>query len=290
MPKAWKQDFAQRWEKLEPDMADWLSELEDKREKDVLSGVEKYRTEAEKAKTLNQYAEGLKEVLTPYEQTLVTQYGSVQNGLKTLFNLSGFAARDPMGFIQYIAQSRGLNLSGLAQANPQMQHVPQGLPDPTQQLLQSALQPWVQKVTGLEQQVQQFTQAQSRALEAQSLKAVNDFLAEKDGENLKFALDEGEMEDFGKRIAFIRGNHADWDDRRVLESAHAEVSRLRPDYIEKEFEKREKERKAREQAELQAKKQAAVSVKGAPSTSPASQVNPADRRAVIERAMSDLQR
>ena len=114
------------------------------------------------------------------------------------------------------------------------------------------------------------------------MQAVNVFFAEKDERgNLKYQLDDAALDEFSQRVSFIRSTHNDWDDRRVLESAYKEVTRLNDDYVEREIARRDTERKEREAKELAAKKAAAVSVKGAPATSPAEPIDPRNRRAVI---------
>lgn len=292
MPKAWKQDYAPKWDALPPDIADFLAEQESARERQVMEGVEKYRG-------LSQYAEGLRDVIAPHEQILTQQYGSVAAGVKQLFAISNAAAQNPLEFIQWFAQQRGIDLASLA---PQAQGQPQpgGQPDPNaapqgqpdlNRLIQQAVQPVMQKMMAIDRQQQQFTEGQRQAAQAQSVQAVNTFFSEKDEQgNLKYQLDEGAMDDFSKRVQFLRSNHADWDDRKVLEAAHKEVTRLQDDYVEREVARREKDRKEREARELAAKKAAAVSVKGAPATSPAASIDPRNRRAVIEGAMGDLQR
>lgn len=293
MPKAWKQDYAPKWDALPADIADFLHDQEAARERQVMEGVEKYRG-------LTQYAEGLKEVIAPHEHALTQQYGSVAAGVKQLFDISHAAAQNPEGFIRWFAEQRGINLATFAPQAPQAQQpgvqpdqnnpAPQGQPDLTP-FVQAALQPHLQEIAGLKRTVQQIAAERQQAAQAQSVQAVNGFFSEKDEQgNLKYQLDDGAMDDFSKRVQFHRSNHQDWDDRRVLEAAYKEVTRLNDDYIEKEMVRREKERKEREARELAAKKAAAVSVKGAPATSPAAAIDPRNRRAVIERALGDLQR
>lgn len=288
MPKAWKQEYAPKWEALPPDIADFLAEQEAARERQVMEGVEKYRG-------LSQYAEGLRDVVAPHEQALTQQYGSVAAGVKQLFAISNAAAQNPQEFIRWFAQQRGIDLASLVpQAGNQPgtpdPNAPQGQPDLTP-FVQAALQPHLQEIAGLKRTVQQIAAERQAAAQAQSVQAVNSFFSEKDEQgNLKYQLDDASMDDFARRVQFHRTNHQDWDDRRVLESAYREVTRLQDDFLEKEIARREKERKEREAKELAAKKAAAVSVKGAPATSPAASIDPKNRRAVIERAMGNLPR
>ena len=285
MPKAWKQDYAPKWDALDPDMANFLAEQEEKRERDVLAGVEKYRG-------LSQYAEGLKEVLSPREQMLQSQYGSVANGIKTLFDISDQASRDPANFIQWFAQQRGIDLRRLVQPGQQFD-APQG--QDLTPYIQQAIQPLAQKTTVLEQQIQQYQQEREQAEASQREQAVNSFFSETDASGaVKYALDDDAMEAFAKRVKFLRSDNPDWDYRRVLEKSYEDLTwtseSLRAKRLEAEAKRKELETKERAAKELAAKKSAAVSVKGAPSTSPATAVDPSNRRAVIERAVSNLQR
>lgn len=289
MPSSWKKDYADKWNALPDDMANFLADLEDNRQREFMSGVEKYRT-------LNQYAEGIQQVLQPYEEMLKYQYGSVNNGLGYLMQLSDAASRDPAGFIKWFAQQRGIDLGGLTQAGQPSQQQPgnqgQSQVDPVhQQALLSTLQPWMQRLYGMEQQVQQLNQRHLAASEAQSLKVIEDFFSEKDElGSAKHEIDEGAFDDFVVRVQFHRNTHPDWDDRRVIDQAYQELSWVNENMRQRQLQAQEKARREKEAKEIAAKKQAAVSVKGAPSAGAATQVNPKDRRAIIEQAMSNLDR
>lgn len=81
-----------------------------KRERDVEGYLSKRTQElSSQGKTY----ESLEQVLAPRRQSLSIAYGSVENGLNTLFALSDMAEKDPAGFINYFAQQRGIDLSAL---------------------------------------------------------------------------------------------------------------------------------------------------------------------------------
>lgn len=296
MPKAWKQDYAPKWDALDPDLANFLADQEAKREQDVLAGVEKYRS-------LTQYAEGLRDVIAPREQKLQQQYGSVANGIKTLFDISDVAGQNPLGFIQWFAQQRGIDLRSLVpaqavqgQQQQQDPNAPQGqqMPDLTP-IIQQAIQPFAQRTIAMEQQMQQYQQERQQSESAQREQAVNSFFSETDAAGaLKFPLDDDAMDAFAKRVKFLRSDNPDWDYRRVLEKSYEDLTwtseSLRTKRLEAESKRKEAELKERAAKELAAKKSAAVSVKGAPGTSPAASIDPTNRRAVIERAVANLQR
>lgn len=294
MPKAWKQDYAPKWDAMDPDLANHVADLEAKREQDVMAGVEKYRG-------LAQYAEGLRNVVAPREQALVQNYGSVAQGIDHLFQISESASQNPAGFIQWFAQQRGIDLRTLvpAQAAPQGQqdpNAPQGqqMPDFTP-IIRQAIQPFEQRQMAMERQMQQFTQERSQAEASQREAAVNSFFSEADAAGtIKFQIDDAEMDAFAKRVKFLRGDNPDWDYRRVLEKSYEELTwtseSLRTKRLKADADKQAAESKERTARELAAKKSAAVSVKGAPGTSPEASIDPRNRRAVLERGMANLSR
>ena len=290
MPKAWKQDFAPKWDALDPDMANFLAEQEAKREQDVLNGVEKYRG-------LSQYAEGMRDVIAPREHALIQNYGSVSKGIDHLFQISESASQNPAGFIQWFAQQRGIDLRALvpqAQAQ-QQQDAPQGQPMPDlTPYIQQAIQPFAQRTQAMERQLQQLNQERSQAEASQREQAVNSFFNEAENGQLKYPLDDDQMDAFAKRVKFLRADNPDWDYRRVLEKSYEELTwtseSLRTKRLEADAKRQATELKERQTRELAAKKAAAVSVRGAPGTSPEASVDPRDRRAVLQRGLANLQR
>lgn len=80
------------------------------------------REAKEAAERAEKYAP-LERVLAPRRDALRASYGGEDRALETLFHLSDWAARDPAGFVQHIAQQRGVDLARLAPqpADPQQQ-------------------------------------------------------------------------------------------------------------------------------------------------------------------------
>lgn len=277
MPKAWKQEYAPHWEKLDPTLNEMIAGIEDKREKDFLAGIEQYKAGAAQA---HQF----KQLLGPYEGAFTAQYGSTERGIDTLLKISDYANRDPMGFINWFAQQRGLQLGGQPTGEQQQ-------PDPIQQALQAALQPWAQRVAGLENQLQSFSQQRSQASEQQMLAQVNGFLDGKDEKGVvKHPLADERTDDFVAHIQVVRTRNPDWDDQRVLETAYENLAWTVPEMRSTRLEKEAADKREREAAEVIRQKAAAVQVKGAPTASPPSKANPKDRRAVIEQAFDGLSR
>ena len=277
MPRSWKQEYKSKWEALDPEINDFLATLEDTREKQFLDGINKYKTAAD-------WANPLRQVLQPYEQQFQQQNGGLAQGIQQLLNLSRFAADKPQEFLEWFARSRGINLAGAqAAADPQAQAFMQSL--------QPVLAPVLEKVTGLERQLQQFSTSQSQANEAQALSIVNEFLSQKDeAGGLKFPVADDLIDDFAARIAFVRGAHSEWDDHRVLEQAYDDLGWTHPAMRQARFDSELAAKRAKEEAELQAKKAAAVSVTGAPGTKIAGKVDARDLRAVISSAVDRVSR
>lgn len=113
-----------------------------KREVDFSRGIE------QKALKVKEY-EPLEQVLGPRRAALAAQYGSVEGAIQQLFALSDYASQDPAGFLQYFAQSRGINLSQFAPAPTQQQGQPV---DPTIQHLQAQLAQLTGHIQAQEQQ------------------------------------------------------------------------------------------------------------------------------------------
>lgn len=276
MPRSWKQEYRAKWEALDPEINEFLAGLEETREKQVLSGIEQYKQAA-------QWAGPLRQILQPYEATFQSQYGGLAQGLQQLLNLSSFAGQKPKEFLEWFAKSRGIDLTGATPQDPQAQALMQSL--------QPVLQPVLEKVTGLENQLRQYSTSQTQASEAQALSVVNEFLVQKDETgNLKFPISDDVIDDFAARIAFVRGGHGDWDDQRVLEQAYDDLGWTHPAMRQARLDREAASRKAKEEAELQAKKAAAVSVTGAPATTLDGKVDPRDRRAVISAAYDRVNR
>lgn len=264
MPKSWKQDYAPKYEALDPDLANFIAELEEKREKDVLSGIEQYKTGASQWNQLRQ-------AIGPYEQMLAS-YGGVSQGIGQLLKIQAFAAQDPQGFIQWFAQNRGLNLSA-----------PQGETDPQQQQIQQALQPYLQKIGALESRLQQFTQSQEQEQQGKTLQTINSFLT---GKELAPEL----QNEFAAQIRAVRASNEELDDRAVLEKAYDNLTWANEGLRQKRLEQQAKERQAKEAQELAVKKAAAVQVTGAPVKTQPSSVDPRNRRALIERSLEGVGR
>ena len=102
-------------------------------------------------------------------ERLAAEYGSPERAIEQLFALSDYATNDPQGFINWFAQTRGINLAGLTQQAQQP-----GM-DPA---LAPHVQPLVQKISTLERQLSDLTNGQQRAVYETNLDSVKAFSAD----------------------------------------------------------------------------------------------------------------
>ena len=150
-PASWTAEAKAIWDTLPPQIKAEAHRIE----RDTQKALAKLSTEKK------QY-EGLETVLAPRRSELAATYGDEATGLKTLFALSDFATKDPMGFIQYFAQQRGLNLASL---NTQ----PQGTnPD---------VAPLLQKISQLEGIVNGLKTNSETAINSQIERTYNEFVS-----------------------------------------------------------------------------------------------------------------
>jgi hypothetical protein len=86
---------------------------------------------------------GIAQVLAPRAQRLAAAYGSPEQALNTLFQLSDYADKDPAGFVTFFMQQRGLDPRRLFQQpegqQPQAASPSIGQPDPMVHQLQQRL-------------------------------------------------------------------------------------------------------------------------------------------------------
>lgn len=143
-PHTWTAAAKAEWSNLSPILK---AEFR-KREGDYQRGIEQHRQAAQTGQELMQ-------AIGQDASMLAQQYGSVGRGVRELLNLSGYASRDPMGFITWFAQQRGINLGQQATTG-----------DPVAgQLTQQQLAPLVQQL--VQPYVQQISQFQTQFLTAQ---------------------------------------------------------------------------------------------------------------------------
>jgi len=104
-PATWSATAKAEWAKLPPAIQQEVL----KREGDVSKGF------AERAEAVKAY-EAIERTIGDRKSRMLAQYGSVEAGLNDLLRASDFAAADPVGFVRWFAQQRGVDLAKLLPA------------------------------------------------------------------------------------------------------------------------------------------------------------------------------
>lgn len=105
-PSSWRKEAAAEWAKTPPAVrAEVL-----KREQDMHQGIAQYKYAADWAKQFEPLAQDL--------YKLRQAYGNEITGLKNLFQISNYANSDPVGFVQWFAKQRGIQLGGQSEQAP----------------------------------------------------------------------------------------------------------------------------------------------------------------------------
>jgi len=147
-PSSWKKDLQERFSTLPPEFQAEIN----RRENDFHKGIAEYKNAAEWTRQF--------EPLIPQLQELRQQYGSESAGIKQLLDYSKQADTDPIGFIKWFADSRGINLDGTG--------IPEQATNPT--IL--ALKQQVEQLSGYVQNERLTRQQQE---EQQALQAIEAF-------------------------------------------------------------------------------------------------------------------
>lgn len=225
VPSSFKKEFQERFSELTPE---WQSELQ-RREDDFHKGIEGYK---QKAQIVDQF-----EPIAEHIHYLKDTYGDPIQPIGELVKLDKFANTDPVGFIKWFAQSKGIPLDGT------------GVQDMQSNPVLSALQNEVQQLRGFVQGEQQTRQQQAHN---EALQAIEAFAASPDAVH---------FEDLRPQIAQLLASGVATD----LKSAHEMALWSRPDLrqslisqqIAAEQEKAKQEAKQRSES---AKKAASVNV------------------------------
>lgn len=227
--------------------------------------AEAYKQEKDVQKMLGKHASELKKyeayekVISPRRDKLAAMYGGDDKALEQLFALSDFAEKDPMGFVQYFSQLRGLNLSQ---------------PNNTQQKQDPNLAAIYKELDALKGYVNQsqMSQKQEEALRKQALEAeidrqFNEFSSDPQNIHLEDVRDDmaallqsGAASDF--KDAYEK---AIWTNPIVREKMMADRAK-----VENEKRQKEAEEKAKAAKRIQATNVATRGVTGASPEKPKS--------------------
>lgn len=227
-PATWKAEEKAFWATL----SDQAKATILRREKEFAQGIQSKADEAKQARAV---AEALEPVIGPHRQNLM-QAGSVEQGIKNLLDTSTFAAKDPMGFIQWFAQSKGIDLGNMQQ--------PSGDQSPEVAQLKQSLY-------GLQSEIAELkgytTQQQTRTVVSE----IQAFADEKDqtGQPIRPHFESVRKEVY-ELIPLIKSTNPDWSVRQVMDAAYSKAVRLNDDIFGKvQTEQAEKARLAKEAAD-----------------------------------------
>lgn len=244
-----------------------------RREKEVAQGFDAKANEIKQARAA---VEALEPVIGPHRQYLAQVAGSVEQGVKNLLDTAREAERNPMGFIQWFAQQKGIDLGT-------MQQQPAG-DNPVVAQLQ-------QEVYGLRGQLQQLVGSSEEQQLQQRASEIQAYATEKDasGQPLRPHFEDVRKEVFGL-IPLIRSENPNWSVRQVMDAAYTKAVRLNDDVFSREMAaKAEKDRLAKEAAERAQK--ASLSRKSLTGGSPVgeTQRKPAKNRTVRDDILAAME-
>lgn len=283
VPAALKAHLKTKWAELGKEWQEEFSRME----RSMLDAGNKF------APQVNAYKQ-YQAVVAPYEQMLNAAGRQPLEAIASMLQAEAImrmgTPQQKTALFQHYARMYGVELG-----QPQQQQFDQqGLPVQAQHI-DIANHPVVQQLMGqvnqFSQHFQQQQQAQAREDEQRRLTAIESFLGEKEANGTpKYPLDDSLEDAFAAEIGLVRQVNPDWDHRRVLEAAHTNLAWKTPELREVMLQKQASEKQAKQQAELAAKKAAAVQVKGGPASSVPPAVDPKNRRAVIKDAFNRIGR
>lgn len=255
-PSSWKKDYWDHWEKLDPNLASYLSQ----REQEYAKGVSTYKAEYDNAKPLL-------DAITPF-QPLLQQHNI--NPAQWISNLGTAHQKLVMGSPQeklqmfaQLAQDYGVNLADVGMAT-QGQY-PQGL---------EYINPLYQQVNQLTTQLQSIESAQKQREEAALQAEIQKYTA--DTQNYPYFA-----QAMPKMAQLLEAGLAD-----DLPSAYKQAVKL-DDEISQSLQEMERKRQVETNHQIAQKAKAnAVSVKSSTPVAPSGS-GAKDRRSMIAEALSD---
>lgn len=209
-PATWKPDARKVWDQI-PAAA--RAEIE-RREKEIA------RFSTEKGAELNRiksFHDEVEQALGTDADYLRVNYGSVGQGLKTLMNISRFAGKQPVEFLNWYAAQHNLDLKALVGQES-------GEPSNGKPALDPAI---AQRLSGLEAQVQGFqkqTQDQQLAQRAADIASVANEMDDQ-GNLVRPFFDELRAE-IGPLLQIIAKQNPAWSVRDVTIAAYEKAARL----------------------------------------------------------------
>jgi hypothetical protein len=192
--------------------------------------------------------DALEQVISPRRQALSATYGSEAAAIDQLFKISDFAEKNPAEFIQWFAQQRGINLGAYA---------PQGTPKPNEVDGQQPEAAILREVADLRQQIASITQGQQQQYTQTLQQQIESFQTQKNPDgSLKHPYFNDVRVEMG---ALMQSGRV-----KTLDEAYDAAVWARPDIRSNLMERQEAQRRAEQQAKVNAAKSASATVSGAP--------------------------
>lgn len=269
VPGALKAHLKMKWSELTPEWKDEIRRLES-----VGSGV------ANRFGPEIALGREMKQTLAPYEQMIAAEGGTPATAVKAVLDLVSTMkngnVQQKQNALLLLAQQYQVPLNGEASAD-------------TQAVMQN---PYVANLVAenkrLMEEGTKRKEAEQRAANEANMKILQDFVTEKDAKgNLIHPVDESIAPRLWQHLSVVSQEHPEWDARRRLEAAYENLSWTVPELRAARLAEETAKRQAETAKALEAKKQAAVQVKGSPpADSASSKPNPKDRRSVIAHALA----
>lgn len=152
-PSSWAPDAKAAYDALPPVVKSQIH----KREQDISRQVQ------QSAEKLKQY-EAIGKHIEPQKDFFVKSYGSVERGIADLMAINDVAVKNPVGFVQWFIQSRGLKPEQVFNQTGQTQQQPQG-------------QQATPQIAALSSKVSALENTLTQQQDAQAIKLLQDFAA-----------------------------------------------------------------------------------------------------------------
>lgn len=251
-PSSWKKDYWDHWDKLDPNLAEYLTQ----RESEFAKGVSTYKGEWERAKPLI-------DAIAPYQQVL-QQYNidpakQISDLMRAHHALALGSPQEKQQMFMKLAQDYGVQLEGMPQQDPQQNYL-------------------INELNSVKSLVNNWQTAQEKAEQQRLQEEIEAFKG--NPENVHF-------EQVKDTMAQLLASRVVPD----LKTAYDQATWLNPDIrsqiIAKQQEDAEKERQAKIKAEANRAKANQVSVKSATPTT-GSKEGKTGRRAALEEAAEEF--
>jgi hypothetical protein len=255
IPRGLKAHLKAKWAELP---AEWQQEID----RIDRAGAHGYEQVKEKVR----FADEMGREIAPYEAMIRAEGGSpagaVRDLLRTAYILRQGSPQQKQTAIMQIVNQFGIPL-------PQAQEGQEAAP-----YLPPEIANLANEVQTLRGHIGAQEQSRQAAIESNAVNALNAFLSETDEKGQpRYPLDDSLEGQFVHEIGIVRQQHPDWDNRKVLESAHERLSwtvpELRSMLIARQQAEQESKRRAEEQKAIAAKKNAAGSIRSSSPTSAA---------------------